>query len=108
MQPNIVLHTIKKAPQEILCILQLDALSQQELASRLTLNCMNCYVEPQKLNGVEVTLMDVSMLFKKKTHLYPCFIVVIKYGYKFGMNYGCASTTVSLQCAALVFLESVC
>jgi len=46
-------------------------------------------VEPQKLNGVEVTLMDVSMLFKKKTHLYPCFIVVIKYGYKFGMNYGC-------------------
>jgi hypothetical protein len=45
----------------IFCLLQLDSLTQQELASRLTLNCMNCYVEPQKLSGVEVTIMDVSM-----------------------------------------------
>ena len=41
-------------------LVQLDNLSQQELASRLTLNCMNCYVEPQKLAGVEVTILDVS------------------------------------------------
>ena len=39
---------------------QLDGLNQSELASRLTLNCMNCYVEPQKLQGVDVTIMDVS------------------------------------------------
>ena len=45
---------------KMLYMLQLDSLTQQELASRLTLNCMNCYVEPQKLQGVEVTIMDVS------------------------------------------------
>ena len=38
---------------------QLDNLSQQELASRLTLNCMNCYVEPQKLRDLDITIMDV-------------------------------------------------
>ncbi|CAG5120117.1 unnamed protein product, partial [Candidula unifasciata] len=38
---------------------KLDGMSQQALASRLTLNCMNCYVEPQKLRDLDVTLMDV-------------------------------------------------
>ncbi|GFQ70690.1 maspardin [Trichonephila clavata] len=38
---------------------KLDSLSQQELASRLTLTCMNCYVEPQKLTGLPITIMDV-------------------------------------------------
>lgn len=39
---------------------RLDSLSQQDLASRLTLNCVNSYVEPQKLSGVEnVTIIDV-------------------------------------------------
>lgn len=38
----------------------MDSLSQQDLASRLTLNCVNSYVEPQKLSGVEnVTIIDV-------------------------------------------------
>ena len=41
-------------------ILQLDKLGQQELASRLTLNCMNAYVEPQKLSSIPVLIMDVS------------------------------------------------
>ena len=40
---------------------KLDALSQQELASRLTLNCLNCYVEPQRLHKLDITLMDVSI-----------------------------------------------
>uniref|UniRef100_A0A1B6M629 Maspardin n=1 Tax=Graphocephala atropunctata TaxID=36148 RepID=A0A1B6M629_9HEMI len=39
---------------------RLDSLSQQDLASRLTLNCVHSYVEPQKLNYVElVTIIDV-------------------------------------------------
>lgn len=38
---------------------KLDSLSQQELASRLTLNCSNSYVEPQKLRQLSVTIMDV-------------------------------------------------
>ena len=40
---------------------KLDSLSQPELASRLTLNCMNCYVEPQRLHKLNITLMDVSI-----------------------------------------------
>ncbi len=39
---------------------QLDSLTQPELAARLTLNCMNSYVEPQTLREVPVTIMDVS------------------------------------------------
>ena len=40
---------------------QLEALTQSELASRLTLNCASDYVEPQKLMGIDITLIDVSM-----------------------------------------------
>jgi len=38
---------------------KLDTLSQPELASRLTLNCLNCYVEPQRLQKLDITLLDV-------------------------------------------------
>lgn len=33
----------------VLCVLQLESLNQSELASRLTLNCQNSYVEPHKI-----------------------------------------------------------
>ncbi|XP_015782214.1 maspardin [Tetranychus urticae] len=38
---------------------RLESLSQPELASRLTLNCLNCYVEPHKLQKIPVTILDV-------------------------------------------------
>ncbi|KFM78863.1 Maspardin, partial [Stegodyphus mimosarum] len=38
---------------------KLESLSQPELASRLTLTCMNCYVEPQKLRDIPITIVDV-------------------------------------------------
>lgn len=38
---------------------KLDSLSQPELASRLTLNCVNSYVEPHKLEGIPITIVDV-------------------------------------------------
>lgn len=38
----------------------LERLSQQELASRLTLNCVEDYVQPQKLQNIPVTIMDVN------------------------------------------------
>lgn len=41
-------------------VLQLDILDRNQLASRLTLNCTDNYVEPQKLKEVYVTIMDVS------------------------------------------------
>ncbi|XP_074650527.1 maspardin-like [Tubulanus polymorphus] len=56
---------------------KLDSMSQQELASRLTLNCLNSYVEPQKISNVPVTLMDVydesalSQLVREET--YKCY-----------------------------------
>ncbi|XP_048829605.1 maspardin-like [Brienomyrus brachyistius] len=38
---------------------RLEGLKQSELASRLTLNCQNSYVEPHKLRDVTVTIIDV-------------------------------------------------
>ena len=44
--------------------LQLDTLNQQDLASRLTLNCVSSYVEPQNVQVMssDITLMNVSHL----------------------------------------------
>lgn len=36
----------------------LEQLSQSELASRLTLNCLDDYVQPQRLRGIPVMIMD--------------------------------------------------
>lgn len=44
-----------------LLVLQLESLNQSELASRLTLNCQNSYVEPHKIKDVAVTIIDVSV-----------------------------------------------
>lgn len=56
---------------------RLDGLSQQELASRLTLNCMNCYVEPQKLRSLDITIMDVfddcALSGSVKEEMYKCY-----------------------------------
>jgi len=38
---------------------RLDGLNQQDLASRLTMNCVNCYVDTYKLKQVKVTMLDV-------------------------------------------------
>jgi len=38
---------------------RLENLSQADLASRLTLNCVPCHVEPQKVNDLPVTIIDV-------------------------------------------------
>lgn len=38
---------------------QLESLNQSELASRLTLNCTPCYIIPQQLNNIPITIMDV-------------------------------------------------
>ena len=39
---------------------KMDSLARGQLASRLTLNCLDSYVEPQKLKDVYITVMDVS------------------------------------------------
>lgn len=40
--------------------LSLESLTQKELASRLTLNCSNSYVKPQRLKDIHITIIDVS------------------------------------------------
>ena len=40
--------------------LSLEQLTQKELASRLTLNCSNSYVKPQRLKDIHITIIDVS------------------------------------------------
>lgn len=50
-------------------LMQLESLSQSELASRLTLNCQNSYVEPHKIKDVAVTIIDVSFVVFLKSPL---------------------------------------
>lgn len=38
---------------------KLESLTQSELASRLTLNCSPCYITPQALSNIPITVMDV-------------------------------------------------
>ena len=40
---------------------RLESLSQQQLASRLTLNCLSSYVQPNKLGNIPITIIDVSI-----------------------------------------------
>ncbi|KAG8229414.1 hypothetical protein J437_LFUL000935 [Ladona fulva] len=56
---------------------RLESLSRQELASRLTLNCTNCYVQPQKLLELPTTIMDVfdkyALSSAVREELYKCY-----------------------------------
>ncbi|XP_068620618.1 maspardin-like [Battus philenor] len=69
--PSIVLKrmlmgnfTMDKVDQRItqsidFMVERLESLNQSELASRLTLNCTPCYIQPQQLNNIPITIMDV-------------------------------------------------
>ena len=48
---------------KLVSVIQLDLLDRSQLASRLTLNCTDSYIEPQKLKDVYVTIMDVRTIF---------------------------------------------
>ncbi|KAL1110478.1 hypothetical protein AAG570_008006, partial [Ranatra chinensis] len=57
---------------------RLDSLSQQDLACRLTMNCMNSYVEPQKLSHLQgVTIIDVfdeyALSIPVMEEMYKCY-----------------------------------
>ncbi|XP_048735832.1 uncharacterized protein LOC125651303 [Ostrea edulis] len=70
---------------------RLDSLSQSELASRLTLNCMNCYIEPQKLQDVDVTIMDVfddcALSHAVREEMYKCYPEARRAHLKSGGNF---------------------
>lgn len=81
---------------------RLESLGRSELASRLTLNCLNSYVEPQKLNGIPTTLIDVfddcALSQPVKDELYKCYPDAKRAHLKNGGNfpYLCRSADVNL------------
>lgn len=82
---------------------KLDGLKQQELASRLTLNCLSSYVEPQKLRDVDVTIIDVydecALSQEVRDDMYKCYPEGRRAHMKNGGNfpYLCASDEVNLH-----------
>ncbi|KAH3838265.1 hypothetical protein DPMN_111673 [Dreissena polymorpha] len=89
---------------------KLDSLSQQDLASRLTLNCMNCYVEPQKLNGIEVTLMDVfddcALSYDVREEMYKAYPNAKRAHLKSGGNFPYLSKSLEVNIFIQVHLKA--
>lgn len=80
----------------------LDGLDRSALASRLTLNCMNCYVEPQKIASIPMTIIDVfddcALSEPVKDDLYKLYPHARRAHLKSGGNfpYLCRSSEVNL------------
>ncbi|KAL7980181.1 hypothetical protein Chor_001449 [Crotalus horridus] len=81
---------------------RLETLGQSELASRLTLNCQNSYVEPHKIRDVPVTIMDVfdqsALSTEAKEEMYKLYPNARRAHLKTGGNfpYLCRSAEVNL------------
>lgn len=82
---------------------RLDGLGRSEIASRLTLNCKDSYVEPQKLLGIHITLLDVfdacAISDQVKEEMYKCYPNAKRAHLKTGGNfpYLCRSGEVNLH-----------
>ncbi|XP_062247367.1 maspardin isoform X3 [Platichthys flesus] len=81
---------------------RLESLNQSELASRLTLNCQNSYVEPHKIKEVAVTIIDVfdqsALSLEAKEEMYKLYPNARRAHLKTGGNfpYLCRSAEVNL------------
>ncbi|CAG5850747.1 unnamed protein product [Menidia menidia] len=81
---------------------RLETLNQGELASRLTLNCQNSYVEPHKIKDVAVTIIDVfdqsALSLEAKEEMYKLYPNARRAHLKTGGNfpYLCRSAEVNL------------
>lgn len=88
---------------------KLDSLSQKVLASRLTLNCMSSYVEPQKLNSVDITIMDVfdecALSQMVKDEMYKCYPNAKRAHLKSGGNFPYLSRSVEVNVFIQVHLQ---
>lgn len=55
----------------------MESLTQPELASRLTMNCVNCYVQPQKICHLPITIIDVfdeyALSNSVREEVYKCY-----------------------------------
>ncbi|XP_041365904.1 uncharacterized protein LOC121380927, partial [Gigantopelta aegis] len=88
---------------------KLDQLSQPELASRLTLNCMSCYVEPQKLSNVTITVIDVfddcALSTAVKEEMYKCYPSAKRAHLKSGGNFPYLSRSVEVNIFIQIHLQ---
>ncbi|XP_055392682.1 maspardin isoform X2 [Bubalus kerabau] len=81
---------------------RLESLGQSELASRLTLNCQNSYVEPHKIRDIPVTIMDVfdqsALSTEAKEEMYKLYPNARRAHLKTGGNfpYLCRSAEIHL------------
>ncbi|KAF6216922.1 hypothetical protein GE061_001273 [Apolygus lucorum] len=72
-------HTDKRIIDSIdFMVEKLDSLSQQDLASRLTINCIDCHVKPEKVKHIDaVTIIDVfdecALTGPVREVLYKCY-----------------------------------
>lgn len=82
---------------------KLDTLGRSEIASRLTLNCTDSYIEPQKLRGISLTILDVfdacAISDEVKEEMYKCYPDAKRAHLKTGGNfpYLCRSAEVNLH-----------
>lgn len=82
---------------------RLDGLGRAEIASRLTLNCRDSYIEPQKLHGIPITILDVfdacAISDQVKEEVYKCYPNAKRAHLKTGGNfpYLCRSAEVNLH-----------
>lgn len=89
---------------------KLDSITQQELASRLTLNCMNCYVEPQKLVGLDITIMDVfddcALSQEVREEMYKCYPSAKRAHLKSGGNFPYLSRSLEVNIFIQIHLKA--
>ncbi|XP_028291714.1 maspardin isoform X2 [Gouania willdenowi] len=106
---KIVLGNFSKGPVDLkmadaidFMVDRLESLNQSELASRLTLNCQNSYVEPHKIKEVAVTIIDVfdqsALSLEAKEEMYKLYPNARRAHLKTGGNfpYLCRSAEVNL------------
>ncbi|KAK3735173.1 hypothetical protein QZH41_018139, partial [Actinostola sp. cb2023] len=90
---------------------RLEGMGRSELASRLTLNCVDSYVEPQKLQNIAITIIDVfddcALSQPVKDELYKCYPHAKRAHLKSGGNfpYLCRSTDVNLYLQVIIHLR---
>eukprot|EP00117_Sycon_ciliatum_P047158 scpid44007/ scgid33709/ Maspardin; Acid cluster protein 33; Spastic paraplegia 21 autosomal recessive Mast syndrome protein homolog len=89
---------------------QLEGMPRNELAARLTLNCLPGYVEPQKLSSVAITIMDVfddsALSVGVKEEMYKCFPEAKRAHLKKGGNFPYLSYSAEVNVYIQVHLKA--
>jgi maspardin len=89
---------------------RLDSLAQQDLASRLTINCVNSRVDPFRLRNVKMTLIDVfdesALTNTARDHLYQSYSHAKMAHMKTGGNFPYLSRSDEVNMHILIHLRA--